>query len=137
LAHFEAIGHRWGIATSICRRGFAALGQGKNEDALDYFYQGLDRSLEYKYLSTTNYALIGIGSIWCRTGQEKRGAELLYFALGHPTTPGLYREIAQKELDLVLGQLENTVMQSIAARAAQLEMEGVIEGVMRGRTIAG
>jgi tetratricopeptide (TPR) repeat protein len=137
LAHFEAIGHRWGIATSFCRLGFGFLGQGNYEDALNCFYQGLDRSLEYKYLSTTNYALIGIGSIWCRTGQEISGAELLYIALGHPATPGLYRDIAQKELDSLQGRLNDKVVQSIAMQAAKLEIDGVIERVMRSRTLAG
>ena len=136
LAQFESIGHRWGIATSLCRIGFAVLGKGEMTGALDYFYRGLDRSLEYKYLATTIYALIGVACVWCRAGELKRGAELLHFALGQPATPGLYRDIAQKELDRIQPRLDGEDLRSIASDAARLEMGKVVEDVIRSRAAA-
>ncbi|MEJ2013596.1 MAG: tetratricopeptide repeat protein, partial [Anaerolineales bacterium] len=133
MAHFESIGHRWGMVTSLCRLGFAALGQGKTEAALDVFYESLERSLDYKYLSTRNYALIGIASVWCRMGELERGIQLLQLTLERPETPGLYRDIARAQLGALRDRIDDNDLELMTATARELEIDEIASSLVRAR----
>lgn len=133
LELFKSIGHRWGVATSLCRIGYAELGLGHRLDARNCFYEGLERAVEFKLAATAAYALIGIGSVLAREGQGTRAVELLAFALDHPVTPALYKDIAKRELADLEPNLPPDVVTAARERAKAWTLEQVVEAVSRDR----
>lgn len=133
LDHSLAIGHRWGISTSYCRIGFAELGLGHPQEARDYFYQGLERAMEFQYLATEIYALIGLASLWSGTGESIYAVELLTLALNHTVTSALHKIIAQRELDKLKTQLPADEFKSAVERGREGDLEAVVEAVLKRR----
>jgi predicted ATPase/class 3 adenylate cyclase len=132
---FQAIGHRWGIATSLCRIGFAELGLSLDEDARLHFIEGLERALENKYSSTVNYALIGLASLWANEGDSERAVEILTLALEHPSTPGIYRDIARRALADLEAVLAPDIFMEAAEKAHTRDYEAVLADIRRESTI--
>ncbi len=100
--HFAAIGHRWGIATSLCRIGLTEMALEHYELAREQSFTGFDYAIEYQYNATVIYAMIGLGILWSITGDDQGAVEILSFVQNHPSTPALYKDIAQP----VLAELE-------------------------------
>ncbi len=135
LEHFNSINHRWGIATSYCRIGFAEIGLGQYREAERYFRNGLRRSKEHKIFPTMIYALIGFGFLRAIQGKGASAVELLTFALNHPITPALYKDIAQRELVRLRTQLPEDEFQAAEERGRALDLETVVEAILREREL--
>jgi predicted ATPase/class 3 adenylate cyclase len=133
LEQFQSINHRWGGATSYCRIGFAERGLGEYRQAERHFYEGLTRSKEHNIVATMIYALIGFGCLWASQGKEASAVELLTLALNHPITPGLYKDICNRELDRLRAQLPEDEFEAAEERGRSMDLESVVESIIRGR----
>jgi len=131
LEQFLTVNHRWGIATSYCRMGFAGVGLGNYRNAQEHFCQGLSLSKKHDIVSTMIYALIGFGCLWAIQGKETSAVELLTFALNHPITPGLYKDIAHRELDKLQNLLLADAFLAAEDRGKSLDLERVVEAILR------
>ena len=127
---FPDISHRWGIATSLSRIGFAELGLGNLVAAAEVFHQGLNLALAFKYRHTGIYALIGLAGVQARQGDEPGAIELLVVAISDPITPAQYRIIGQMELD----NIQDCIPADVFAAARELgEQIGFDEVIARVR----
>jgi predicted ATPase/class 3 adenylate cyclase/uncharacterized membrane protein YuzA (DUF378 family) len=133
LEQFETIGHRWGIATSLCRIGFAVIGLEDLERAEVYFTRGLERSVEYRFPSTTIYALIGLAGVWWRKGEHERALEILFYAMKQPTTPGLYKDIARAEFEAAIKGFDEDSVRRVEESAVNLDLDKIVRGVLRAQ----
>jgi predicted ATPase len=133
LEQFQSINHRWGGATSYCRIGFAEVGLGNYREAEEYFYEGLTRSKEHNIIATMIYALIGFGCLWASEGKGASAVDLLTLALYHPITPGLYKDICNRELDKLKAQLPEDEFEAAEERGRSMDLESVVESIIRDR----
>jgi predicted ATPase/class 3 adenylate cyclase len=133
LDHFLAIGHRWGISTSFCHIGFAELGLNHRQEAQDYFYKGLERTIKFQHFATAVYALIGLASLWSGIGERTYAVEIFTLALNHPVTPAVYKDIAQHELDNLKTQLPADEFESAEERGRKGDLEAAVEAVLKRR----
>jgi tetratricopeptide (TPR) repeat protein len=135
LEQFESINHRWGVATSYCRMGFAERGLGEHHQAERHFYEGLIRSKEHGIVSTMIYALIGFGCLRASEGEREPAVELLTLALNHPVTPGLYKDIAQRELEQLRERLPADEFEAAEERGREGDFEAAVEAVLREQSV--
>jgi tetratricopeptide (TPR) repeat protein len=135
LEQFQSINHRWGGATSYCRIGFAEVGLGNYRDAQENFYEGLIRSKKHGIISTMIYSLIGFGCLWAAEGKGTSAVELLTLALNHPITPGLYKDICNRELEKLKDQLPENEFESAEARGRESEYEEVVQRMIKEQKI--
>jgi len=98
LESFSEIGHIWGIGASNCRIGFAALELGELGLAEICLQEALIRSQEAQHTPLILYALAGIGNLLAMQGDLVGGVKLIAFVQGHPMTPSIYRELAERHL---------------------------------------
>jgi hypothetical protein len=91
--------------------------------------------VDYKYLSTTIYALVGLGYIRSIEGRGASAVELFRLALNHPITPALYKDIAQRELDRLKAQMSADEFEAAEERGGAMDIEKVVESVVRERGV--
>jgi predicted ATPase len=133
LENFQAIGHRWGICTSYSRIGFGELGLGNIQAAHDNFYQGLDHAIEFQYLSTALYAIIGLAILWGKSKEREFTVELLTLAINHTLTPALHKETARNELETLKTQMPAEDFESAELRGSEGDLQATIEAVLQRR----
>ncbi len=95
---YQSLGHQWGMCTSLCRLGFAYLGQGEIVKAKDCFSDALEQSRIYQMTPVSMYALVGMAAALAQEGDDKTSAELFQFAQSNPQTPALYLQQALRWL---------------------------------------
>ncbi|GBD84460.1 putative HTH-type transcriptional regulator/MT0914 [bacterium BMS3Abin02] len=123
LDRFEQVGHRWGLSGALGRIGYAALGLGDVATARSRFKAGLERASEAGYTNLVLFAVIGLGSVLAAEGSVDEAAEILTFALNHPATPAIYRDIGQPLLDDVLSSLPESRRAAAQQRATDLDLD--------------
>jgi predicted ATPase len=133
---FQEIGHRWGMSVALCRIGVAALELDQVARAEGCFLDALERGRENKMIPVSLYALIGLGGVLARTGDEEGAAELFELVIQHPITPAPYREMTQKWLSRLDRSLSAETLAEIKQRAGALELDQVTERMLQ-RTEAG
>ncbi len=96
LELFEDIGHRWGACISLCRLGFAYLGNGNIQEAKSKFFTALDQSTLSQLTPLSLYALAGIASVMVLEENEEEGWHLFNYVQSHPKTPALYIDVTRR-----------------------------------------
>lgn len=130
LELFGAVGHRWGIATSHCRIGFAEMAQGKLEEAQATLRTGLRYALDHGLESVALYAFIGLAGVMARGTEPGEAAQLLGFALRHPSVPAIYRTIADGELTLLKARLPGVATAETHKWARGLDLRALAAAVL-------
>ena len=128
---FRSIGHRWGIAISLCRIGFAELGHGNLAKARNYIKEGLEKAMESQNVASAIYALVGLGCLRVREGVGARAVEYFEFALHHPVTPPLYKDIIHLELPDLESKLTPDELAAAKERGRALDLEQVVEAFLK------
>jgi hypothetical protein len=93
-AIFQELSHRWGMCTSLCRLGFAAIGLGDLAGAERHCRDALRLAWDSQIVPLTLYALAGLAGVAARRGAQARAAELFSLVQGHPQMPALYLDLA-------------------------------------------
>ncbi len=93
---FQSLGHQWGMCTSLCRLGFAYIGQGEILKAKDCFNEALEQSRIYQMTPVSMYALVGMAATLAQEGEDKTAVELFQYAQSNPQTPALYLQQASR-----------------------------------------
>ena len=130
LERFEQLNHRWGVAASWCRIGFAELGRGDIAEASRAFGMGLEKALDSDMKIVAYYALIGFGMLLVDQGREHDGAVLLAFNQGIENNP--YESMATEALES-LGSAGRDTVHRATAEAASLTFD---DAVVRARRSA-
>jgi tetratricopeptide (TPR) repeat protein len=124
---FERVGHRWGTAISQCRIGFAKMSLKNDNEAQEHFLRGLKLSKEYQYPGVALSILAGVGSLWAHQGRLDQAVELLTFVADDPRTPGIYRSIAKKALEILPAILEDERFSAAQQRGQVLELIPLVD----------
>ena len=93
---YHSLGHQWGMCTSLCRLGFAYIGQGEILKAKDCFNDALDQSRIYQMTPVSMYALAGMAAALAQEGEDKTAEELFQYVQRNPQTPTLYLQQASR-----------------------------------------
>jgi len=93
---FQSLGHQWGMCTSLCRLGFAYIGQGEILKAKDCFNEALEQSRIYQMTPVSMYALVGMAAALAQEGEAKTATELYQYVQNNPQTPTLYLQQASR-----------------------------------------
>jgi len=93
---YQTLGHQWGMCTSLCRLGFAYLGQGEILKAKDCFNEALELSRVYQMTPVSMYALVGMAAALAQEGEDQTAVELYQYAQRNPQTPALYLQQASR-----------------------------------------
>ena len=93
---FQSLGHQWGMCTSLCRLGFAYIGQGEIVKAKGCFSEALEQSRVYQMTPVSMYALVGMAALLAQEGDDKMAVELFQYAQNNPQTPALYLQQASR-----------------------------------------
>jgi tetratricopeptide (TPR) repeat protein len=93
---YLSLGHQWGICTSLCRLGFAYIGQGEILKAKDCFNDALEQSRIYQMTPVSMYALVGMAAALAQEGESKAAVELFQYVQSNPQTPALYLQQASR-----------------------------------------
>jgi tetratricopeptide (TPR) repeat protein len=85
---FKEIGNQWGLITASTRLGYVTNHLGDTETARDYFYSALKMSIAIQAVPGALDALLGLASLWIKTGQgsQAEAMEILALALSHPAS---------------------------------------------------
>jgi len=119
---FQSLGHQWGMCTSICRLGFAYIGQGEILKAEGCFNEALEQSRIYQMTPVSMYALVGMAATLAQVGEDKTAVELFQYVQSNPQTPALYLQQASRWI----AQLDHKVLHD--AKTA-LTMGGDADGL--------
>ncbi len=93
---YQSLGHQWGMCTSLCRLGFAYIGQGEILKAKDCFNDALEQSRIYQMTPVIMYALVGMAAALAQEGEDKAAIELFQYVQSNPQTPALYLQQASR-----------------------------------------
>jgi tetratricopeptide (TPR) repeat protein len=93
---YLSLGHQWGICTSLCRLGFAYIGQGEILKVKDCFNDALKQSRIYQMTPVSMYALVGMAAALAQEGESKAAVELFQYVQSNPQTPALYLQQASR-----------------------------------------
>jgi len=93
---FQSLGHQWGMCTSLCRLGFAYLGQGEILKAKNCFNEALEQSRIYQMTPVSLYALVGMAAALAQEGEDTEAVELFQYVQSNPQTPALYLKQASR-----------------------------------------
>lgn len=126
LESFTEIGHLWGIGASNCRIGFAALELGELELAEVCFQEALNSAKESQHTPLILYALAGIGNLLAMQGRLDQGVEVISCVQGHPITPSIYREMAERHLSEFEEQMGSELFSAAQERGREAELEQVL-----------
>lgn len=96
LEKFEEVNHRWGVAVSWCRVGFANLGLSDVAAARRAFTTALELAITAEMRNLAYYALTGLGRVLLAEGRVEAAAMLL----GHAAQarPNPYADLALETL---------------------------------------
>lgn len=123
---FRQVNHRWGMTGALCRMGFAAMALGEADEARGYFVDALGRARESKAVSLQLLALSGIGALLAEAGEDRRGALLLTFALGHEQLPAAYGFAARPALDALEQTLPSADLVAVRKAAAAADLDDLV-----------
>jgi tetratricopeptide (TPR) repeat protein len=127
LQYFKEVNHRWGIPASYCRIGFAEIGLGEYESAWGHFTEALNLAQQSQILSLILYALIGIADLLARHGEYEQGIIILYYVTSHSATPVTYKDIADKVLSDVEGDISDQELERLQDKGRESELQGIID----------
>jgi len=98
---FQSLGHRWGVSASLCRTGFARIGQRQIEPARECFITALQQAIRDDSIPLRLYAILGLACVLARTGSAGLAGELYRYARAHIQTPALYIAVADRWIKAV------------------------------------
>ena len=127
---FRQVNHRWGMTGALCRMGFAAMALGGAEEARGYFVDALGRARASKAVSLELLGLSGMGALLAETGECRRGALLLTFALGHEQLPAAYGFAARPALDALEASLPPEELAEVRREAAAANLDELMSEVL-------
>jgi len=128
---FNAVNHRWGVISALCRIGFAAVGLGEFADAGRDLLRALELAQQSHAQSLVLHALSGAGVLLAREGNTTRAAEILLFSLHHPGIPPAYRMVAQPDLDALEAQVPREDFAAAEQALATADLDDVVQSVRR------
>ena len=106
---FQSLGHQWGMCTSLCRLGFAYIGQGEILKAKGCFNEALEQSRIYQMTPVSMYALVGMAATLAQEGEDKTAIELFQYVQSNPQTPALYLQQASRWI----AQLDQKILPNV------------------------
>jgi tetratricopeptide (TPR) repeat protein len=134
---FKEVGHRWGMTASLCRIGFAELKLGEIDQAEERFHKSMQRAMEIKHIPLALYAISGIASVLVEKGLQIRAAELFEFFINHPSTPALYKDIAEPWSGSLAEVLSVEELEEAKERGREFEFETLVKELLReGREVS-
>jgi len=71
-------------------------------------------------------SLLGLGEVMIREGQVERGVTILFFVAASPTTPSLYREMAEQSLDKLQNELSQERIKTAFSDGQAAELEDIV-----------
>ena len=95
---FKAMNHSWGIPASLCRIGFAEIELEEYSLAWMHLDEALNLSKESQIGTLVLYALVGLSKLLSWGNKSEQGVKILSFVVADPTTPSLYRRLAEESL---------------------------------------
>jgi predicted ATPase len=126
---FKEMNHRWGIPASLCRIGFAEVALGENQDAWAHLTEALNLAQKGQISTLVLYSLIGLGMLLSRVKQVEQGVEILSFVFANPITPSLYREMAEKNLTELEGELPQDKFTAAKEAGENSELEEIVNAL--------
>jgi hypothetical protein len=93
LDNFKQSGHRWGVCVSLIRMGYAHLGLGNQQIALELLEKGLQKSCKHKLDPISLHALGGFAVFHKLRGDKKIAGDLARYVYHHPMTPTVYKDL--------------------------------------------
>ncbi len=123
---FSEVNHRWGTILALCRIGFATLALGNVDEAQRSFHEALERAHASAAISLELLALSGVGAMLSATGERKRAATVLTFALGHEQLPPSYGFAARPALEALEAELPPEQLDSARLAAASASLEDLV-----------
>jgi tetratricopeptide (TPR) repeat protein len=126
---FKEMNHRWGIPASLCRIGFAEIALGENQDAWAHLAEALNLAQKGQISTLVLYSLIGLGMLLNRVKQVEQGVEILSFVFANPITPSLYREMAEKNLTDLEGELPQDKFTAAKEAGENSELEEIVNAL--------
>ena len=128
---FEGLGHRWGMAASLCRIGFATLGLGRSAEARTRFLEALRLAVRMRHVPLILYALSGMACLLAQEGEDEKAVELFAFIEQHPQTPPIYLAIVRRWFEDVETRLSEGALAAARGRGKASDLESVVEAVMK------
>jgi class 3 adenylate cyclase/tetratricopeptide (TPR) repeat protein len=130
LGMFEESGMRLGRGVALLNLGDLSIKQERNDAAWDYLWQVLQEARDLQTVPLILCAVASVARLYARVGKMVRAAELLGLVLRHPQCHSeacMTAEPVEAELRGVLSPEE---MEAALARGAELDLDGVVEGIL-------
>jgi predicted ATPase/class 3 adenylate cyclase len=127
---FEQANHRWGMTAALCRLGFASGALGRFDESREHLRRALELAREMQATSLVLHALSGVGVLLAREGEDRRGAEVLLFSLGHEAMPLLNRTVAQPTLDRLETELDPAELAEAREVAESTDLDELVSDVL-------
>jgi hypothetical protein len=122
---FEAIGHRWGMAASLCRYGFGAIGLHETDEARSKLMEALERSVTLGLVTTALYALAGMACALGIEGQRALAVEVFFFVDKNPSTMAVYKAMVEPYFIAVKDSLTPEELAAAEDRASSKELRDI------------
>jgi len=128
---YQSLGHQWGMCTSLCRIGFAYIGQGELVKAKSCFFDALEQSRVYQMTPVSMYALLGIAAALAQEGDDKAAIELFQYAQSYPQTPSLYTQLASRWIKSVVYDVHTDVKSALTMGGYSDSLENMINNLQK------
>ena len=128
---YQSLGHQWGMCTSLCRLGFAYIGQGDILKAKGCFDDALEQSRVYQMTPVSMYALLGIAATLAQKGEDEAAVELFQYAQSYPQTPTLYIQQASRWIKQVDYKVRLNVRSSLTLGGQADGLDDVIHNLQK------
>lgn len=123
---FEEINHRWGVATSLCRVGFAELSMEDANSAQQRFTEAFRQGREAELEGVIQYALIGIGRVAAASDDPATAVEIFTHVKGRdPLVQQYLDDFADPVLPEIEGQLSTEELEAAQARGAAATLDEI------------
>jgi predicted ATPase/class 3 adenylate cyclase/Tfp pilus assembly protein PilF len=124
---YQGIGDRGGFATALNGLGLTALHLGKIREAKKHLSAALQTATEIQYLPLTLSVMTNIGQLMLKSGEYKRGTQVLGAVLHHPAVDQPVKERVWK----ALADYEDQIPLEALKEAKERQPDGYFEGVVR------
>jgi predicted ATPase/class 3 adenylate cyclase len=130
LDAFSNISHGWGIAGALCRVGYSAMGVGDLEEARQAFLAAVEKAKALGLRAMVLHGMTGLAAIAGRQGVALDAAALLIAIVDTDGLPGVFRVVAQSELERVAGTLTPEQMSSARERGRAEGVDQLSESLL-------